>query len=84
MILTCDCTVKSAELKKDKNGNDYLDVVVFQQLNKYDDHVFLFGNKVKEFSDRLKPDNTVVLLYNRFYSSKNKREVFILQDVTPC
>lgn len=84
MILNCDCTIKSVTTKKTKDNKDYLDVVIFQELNKYDNHVFVFGSKVDKFKNSLKPDTTCVLIYNYFWSKRQKKEVFVLQDVVPC
>lgn len=84
MLLSADVTIKSVTSKKTKDNKEYLDVVVFQELGKYNNHVFVFGKKLDKFKNSLKENTTCVLMYNYFWSAKSKKEVMVLQDVIPC
>ena len=81
MILEYDGVYKSHEIKESSNGKQYAVIEAEQVGSKYLDKIFVFNKKVVENLGNFEAGEQMIVLFNRFYNSKEKREVIIVKDV---
>lgn len=81
MKLECACKIKKKEEKKSKSDKSYLDVSVDEGFNKFDSHIFIFSPKMIERFNDINIGDSVVLIYEYFWSKKSEKNVMWLRDV---
>lgn len=81
MRLQCFCRIVKIEEKVAKNDKPYLEVTIDEDFYKFPSHIFVFSEKMIERFRELHENDSVVLMYEFFWSRKNNQDVFFLKDV---
>ncbi|MCI8352647.1 MAG: hypothetical protein HFJ58_03425 [Clostridia bacterium] len=77
-------TYQNHEIKKTDTGKDYVFLTCKQGGDNRDVNILLFNNKIFENLQLFKKDDPLTVIFETWYSSKDKKQVLICKDVVPC
>ena len=84
MKLEFDGMFLKAEKKESKNGNEYYSVLLKDPVIGKQERIFIFDKKIIEKINSFKENDTVVFIFDYYYSSKSKKNILKVSDVVLC
>lgn len=77
-------TYQNHEIKKTSTGKDYVVLTCKQSVDNRNVNILLFNNNLFENLQVFKKDDPLTVIFETWYSSKNKQQVLIFKDIVPC
>lgn len=75
---------KSHITKQTKNNKDYVELNCLDNVTNKPAKIFIFNHELFNNLEMLQDGDNIAVIFETWYSIKNKNNVLIVKDIVPC
>lgn len=75
---------KKHEVKKTKSNKEYVELTCLDNVTHKTSKIFIFNSALFENLEMLQDNDNIAVIFETWYSVKNKNQVLIVKDIVPC
>lgn len=75
---------KKHEIKKTKSNKEYVELTCLDNVTHKTNKIFIFNHALFENLEMLQDNDNIAVIFETWYSTKNKNQVLLVKDIVPC
>lgn len=75
---------KKHEIKKTKSNKEYVELTCLDNVTHKTNKIFIFKQALFDNLEMLQENDNIAVIFDTWYSTKNKNQVLIVKDIVPC